>query len=507
MTNGTDRDSIFVRTAHGAGWIVAWRAATRILGIVSTLALVRLLAPSDFGLIALATSCVMIVDAVSFIGVEDALVREKAPSRAMLDTAFTLNVLRAVISALVIAAIAAPAAQFLGEPALTPIILVIAASAAVEGFMNIGTVAFRRDMDFEKEFRLLILPRVVSAVLCVSLAIAFRSYWALVVGIVSQRLLRVAFSYVMHPYRPRFSLAAWRDLAAFSGWAWAIMVATQISGRAESLVIGRMLDASHVGIYDTGKEIAQLPLSELIQPACYAAYSGFSQSRNAGGDPASACLRTIAVLTLLVLPAGFGLSAIAAPLVGLAFGANWLEAIPVIQAFGIAVAFAAFGIVCNTLLRAHGQMRLSFRITIVATPTRIATLILAIPFGGLPAAAAGIAAVTILGRLGTMMITFRHFNIRFAALARRIWRSAVALGVMAVTLWSTGLGWNSTAPESAITCAVEIATAIAIAAPVYVATVLALWTVNGRPAGAEADMLEIAGRTLSRLRARLQKNR
>lgn len=502
MTDGSHHDSIFSRTAHGAGWMVAWRAATRILGLASTLILVRILAPSDFGLVALAMSCVLIVDAMAFIGVEDSLVREKAPSRAMLDTAFTLNVLRASVSALVIAALAKPAAAFLGEPDLTPVILLLAASAAVEGFGNIGTVAFRRGMEFEKEFRLQILPRLAAVLLTLALAVALRSYWALVMGIVLQRVLRMAFSYAMHAYRPRFSLAAWRELAAFSGWAWAIMVAIQLRGRAESILIGRMLDASNVGVYETGKEIAFLPTSELVQPVCYVAYSSFAESRNLGGDPGVACLRLIAVLALLSLPAGFGLSSIAAPLVQLALGANWLSAIPVIQALGIAGAFAGFGIACNTLMRAHGLMRLSFRITIVSVPLRIAVLLICIPIGGLAAAAVGIAAVTILGRFGSLLVTFQHFGIRFADLTVRVWRSVMAAAVMAGILWWSGLGWNGAPPGTLWDCAIEMAAAAALGAAVYVGVVLALWQASGRPAGAEADAIEIARRTLARTSVR-----
>lgn len=502
MTDGSDDDSIFARTAHGAGWMVAWRAATRILGLASTLILVRILAPSDFGLVALAMSCVLIVDAMAFIGVEDSLVREKAPSRAMLDTAFTLNVLRASVSALVIAAMARPAAAFLGEPDLTPVILLLAASAAVEGFGNIGTVAFRRGMEFEKEFRLQILPRLAAVLLTLALAVALHSYWALVMGIVLQRVLRMAFSYAMHAYRPRFSLAAWRELAAFSGWAWAIMVAIQLRGRAESILIGRMLDASNVGFYETGKEIAFLPTSELVQPVCYVAYSGFAESRNVGGDPGVACLRLIAVLALLSLPAGFGLSSIAAPLVQLALGANWLPAIPVVQALGIAGAFAGFGIACNTLMRAHGLMRLSFRITVVSVPLRIAVLLICIPIGGLAAAAVGIAAVTILGRFGSLLVTFRHFGIRFADLTVRVWRSVLATAAMAGVLWWSGLSWNGAPPVTLWDCAIEMAAAAALGATVYIGVVLALWQASGRPAGTEADAIEIARRTLARTSVR-----
>ncbi len=170
MTHDSAPESTFSRTARGAGWMVIWRMATRFLGLISTLVLVRLLAPTDFGLIALAASFAVIVDTLAYIGVEDSLVRDKSPSRAMLDTAFTLNVLRAIASAVMIGALAEPAATLLEEPRLTSVILLLAAVTALEGFTNIGTIAFRRDMAFDKEFQLRILPRAVSVVVTLVLA-------------------------------------------------------------------------------------------------------------------------------------------------------------------------------------------------------------------------------------------------------------------------------------------------------------------------------------------------
>jgi O-antigen/teichoic acid export membrane protein len=498
MTTGSLPDSLSSRTARGAGWMLAWRASTRIIGLFSTLILVRLLAPSDFGLIALATSCVFIVDAVAFIGVEDSLVREKEPSRAMLDTAFTLNVIRAAASALVVALLAVPAAGFLGEPALIPLMLLLAGMIAAEGFGNIGTVAFRRTLAFDKVFRLELVPRLASVSLTLLLAVLWRSYWALIVGIIVQRLLRAALSYAMHDYRPRFSLAAWRALAGFSAWAWAITLANQVRERSESILIGHLADTHQVGLYETGKEIALLPTSELIHPACHAVYSGFALSRNAGDDPADSCLRVIGILVLLSLPAGFGLSAIAAPLVRLAFGANWLDSIPVLQAFGVASAASGFGFVCSTLLRAHGLMRLSFRISIVSVPVRIALLLILMPMGGIAITALGIAVAAVLGRIGTLIVTFRHFGIRFAELGQRVWRAAIGLCVMCGVLWWSGLGWTLAPPHSAVACALQIAAAIGAAAIAYGGTVFTLWLLSGRPAGAETDSMDLVARAVSR---------
>ena len=132
---------------------------TRILGLASTLVLVRLLTPADFGLVALGTSFIIAVDTLSTIGVEDALVREHAPTAAMYDTAFTLTALRGGATTLLIALAAFPIGSFFAEPRLAYILLALAAGTLINGIGSIGIVDFRRDLAFEKEFTLQILPR------------------------------------------------------------------------------------------------------------------------------------------------------------------------------------------------------------------------------------------------------------------------------------------------------------------------------------------------------------
>ena len=95
--------SLLTRIARGAGWVIAWRLGIRILGLISTLVLVRLLAPEDFGLIALATGFAQTIEGMMAIGADEAVIRERNPGRDIYDTAFTLNLLRGIAVAALVA--------------------------------------------------------------------------------------------------------------------------------------------------------------------------------------------------------------------------------------------------------------------------------------------------------------------------------------------------------------------------------------------------------------------
>jgi O-antigen/teichoic acid export membrane protein len=446
--------------------------------------LVRLLAPEDFGLIALATSFTLAIEAMALIDVEDAVTRERAPDRAVYDTAFTLGLLRGLAIGAMIAALALPAARFFAEPRLTPVILALGLGFLLDGLTNVGIVDFRRDFAFHREVRLWLVPRLLSILLALGSAVVLRSYWALVVGILSQRALRVAFSYRMHPFRPRLGLAAWRGLLGYSLWLSFINVASLLRDRADSVLLGRLLGTAPVGIFAIGAEIAALPTTELVEPACRAAFSGFSTARNAGLDAGQTWLAIIASMTLVTFPAGVGLALIAGPLVQLAFGARWLAAVPLVQLLGVAGGLAAFGTIGSVLLRVYGRMRLVLGIILAGAALRVVLLLLLIPRFGLLGAGFAVALGMVFDHLLYLAMTLRGFAIALTALLGRLWRSVLATAAMAAVLALSGFGGQHVASP-----ALALLGGVALGVAVYGAVLLALWTLAGRPKGAERDAL------------------
>src|SRR5262245_65538229 len=88
------RMSEFRRTVFtGASWMVAVRTLDRSLGLISTMILARLLVPADFGLVAMATSVLGLLEMISAFGFDVALIRHASSDRTHYDTAWTLNAL------------------------------------------------------------------------------------------------------------------------------------------------------------------------------------------------------------------------------------------------------------------------------------------------------------------------------------------------------------------------------------------------------------------------------
>lgn len=476
------------QSVRGAGWIIGWRVLTRAIGFCSTLVLVRLLTPGDFGLVTLASSLIQGLDGIIGFGVEGAIIRTNRVDRAIYDAGFTINVLRTGATSAALAAAAAPMARWFGNPGLTDAIYALAAGWALSGFQNIGMVEYRRTLAFDMEFKIKLIPRLLALAVTIPAAIVWRSHWALIAGIVATQAMTVALSYAFHPYRPRFGVAGMRHIFGFSFWEWLIGLLNLVGGRADTMIVGRLLGTAAVGVYGVGGEIATLPSGEIVAPLCRALFSGFVAEIRAGGTGAETLPRVLALVALVTFPLSVGLSLVAYPLTRVCFGDDWLAAAPLIEVLAVASALGLFGSVGEALFSAHAWLRTILALTAATTALRLALLAALIPRYGLLGGALTASVACVAQEVFYAVTAKRRLKLRLTRVLRGVARPALAVLAMAAALIGAGLGWSR--PQGGTWAMVEIlALATGLGAAVYVGALLLLWAAAGRPAGAEADVL------------------
>jgi O-antigen/teichoic acid export membrane protein len=485
--------SLMARAAHGFAWVFAWRMATRFMGLGSTLILVRLLAPAEFGLVAIALSFIGSIDQFSQIGVEEALVRMPSPDRRTYDTAFTMIVLRCALIAVLTVAAALPVAWFFEDPRLGPIMFAIAGVTLVAGFENVGVQDFRREMRFDREFALQAVPRLAGIIATICVALLWRDYWALIIGTGVTRVLRVAMSYVMHPLRPRFSLAAWRDLIGFSLWTWAICVARVLRDQPSTFLIGRVLGPAGVGMLSVAAEIALLPSTEIVLPMGRSMFSAFALARRTGEDVEAIFRRLAGMTAVVTLPASVGLALVAEPLVRLMLGPTWVEAAPLLQVVALGGAFAVLGQACHAQFDAFGLLRQDFSVILFGAVARTGLVAALLPWFGLQGAVIGVAAALVLEQAAYLLLKWWAMPFSVRALAGVVIRPVLATVGMALIVLQLDL--SAAASDSIADLVLPLGLAVGSGAISYAGLLVALWWVAGRPAGAEADLLAVIGRS------------
>ena len=159
------------RVAAGAAWLYLQRWLDRLLEFAAIVVLARILSPADFGLVAVAASMVTIVEGVTALGVEKALIRSRGDDARLYDTAWTLSVLRGLLVAAVMLAIALA----LDDPRVAAIVRVLSIVPIFNGLANPMFVTFERDLIYSRLAVLTLGAKVASVAATIAAAFAWRN--------------------------------------------------------------------------------------------------------------------------------------------------------------------------------------------------------------------------------------------------------------------------------------------------------------------------------------------
>ena len=498
--------SIAARAVTGAAWMVAFRMFSRGIGIASTLVLARLLDTTDFGIVAIAFTISAALNSVSNVGVTENLVRQKTVGRAELDTGFTVQLIKGGITGLLLVAAAPLAADWFSEPRLTNVIIVLAVVFALGGLENIGIINFRRDLRFDREFQLSAIERVLTFAATLTAALILRSYWALVIGMVVGKIVRVIATYAMEPYRPRLGLHAWRELAGFSLWMWLSSLVYIVWLRADPLVVGSQVSKAVLGLYVVALDIALLPATEIMEPIGAVLFAGFAAERNAGRDPRGNAFALAVSLMTVMAPIALILSAASTDVVGVLLGAKWSAAAPVVAILTFAVVLSPFSNTASQSLTANGKVRTNLAVVVCASVIKAGVLFVAAQTGDLYLIATSALAITSIESLMFIYVLHRNGS-RLGGVAWAIVRTVIASLATALALRATGIAWAGDQVLPVLTCLWRGTVLSVVGVTAYAGVLGSLWALGGRPDGPERKIIGVTLNFIKSIVARLQKER
>lgn len=496
--------SIGYRIARGAGWTVSMRLLERFLGLLSTLVLARLLVPEDFGVIAMATSVAAILEAITAFGFEWAIIQKRTEDPRHLNTAWSLNVLVGFANALAIVSLTTPAALFYSEPRVSPVMFALAFTAAVTGFRNIGMVRFEQELDFRYIVAMTLGRKAASVIVTVSAALYFRSYWALVAGLVAGAVIEVLLSYALHPFRPRFTLSNWRELFGFSKWLLLSNLLGFLAHRGFDLIIGSRAGAPALGTYSLAYELSNLPTTELVTPVMRAVYPGYAKLASQRSELAGGFRSVLSVLAVFAVPAGAGIACLAEPIVYVLLGEKWAAVAPLMVALAFFGMLRAIQANTGSVYLAIGEPRIVAALTGTYVLMSLPLFAVVLSTTGLVTASwVLVACSSFVGFVNFFLLT-RRAIVTVSDLLSTLTRPVVAAGVMAVVLLASKEAFWS--PGSWTISAVGLLGLVLLGAMTYFAALIALWTIASKPAGPETVVLR-ALRSVSRRRLEPEPNR
>jgi len=479
----------------GSVYMLVMRWAMRLMGLVSTVILARLLTPADFGLVAVATVFQGLLEVVVSLNVELALFRSSHTDRNFYDTAWTISIIQfALLSALLLAS-AHWVSIYYADARLAPIIHVFSLSLLAFGFTNIGIVDFRRDLEFRKDLQFNLLVNASRVVVSIVSAFLLRNYWAIVIGMVASTLTRVALSYVMSEYRPRFSLRRVGEIWNISVSVWLIDLSKFLDMSADRLILGRLAGARILGGYSVAVDLARMPSAEMIMPITRALIPGYAKIRFDVQEVRRISINLFHAVAVIAMPIAWGLPIITPDLVSVVFGDKWLFIIPFMRIAAIMGVVELIGLSARPLILAAGDIKRFTHVSLIGTAVGLLSIYPAYRLHGVELVLVTLVFVRFTILLVVFYLCTQILQISYRDILKPFLSPLLAGSAMFCVLAFLDLGWFPAAARLFID--------IALGALAYVLVLLLLWRLSGgAPAVMQLALDQIGNSILRWRRAR-----
>jgi O-antigen/teichoic acid export membrane protein len=370
-------------TVKGAVWNYAAFIGSKALVFVTTVILARLLAPDDFGLLALGMIAITYLDTIDDLGVSDAMIyRQDDPSRAY-HVAFVINLLTGLVITTVGILIAPWVAVFFNEPRVTPILQVLSLTFILSGIGRLLESRFRKELDFRNRFFVHVTRAIVKGGVSIVLALTGFGVWSLVWGQIAGTFSGVLVSWVRLRWIPQlvFDFEIARSLFGYGSQMILVEILGMVHKNVDYLIVGYLLGTEQLGYYTMGFRLPELVIINVCYIFGQTLFPVYAKLQNRMDDLRTGYLKSIQYLSLITVPAGLLLFLIAPEFVNFFYGEKWGTSIAIVQALSIYALIYSLSYNAGDIYKATGHPVILNQIGIVKLLITIPALWLAAPFG------------------------------------------------------------------------------------------------------------------------------
>ncbi len=352
----------------GVSWLGFLRVAIRGVSYVRIAILARLLTPVQFGISDIALLVLGITEIFTETGINLFLIQQKERIDKYISTAWIISIVRGLFISILILLSAGIVANFFSNPDVVNFLTVTALIPIIRGTINPAIVKLVKELNFRKEFYYRTVIFVIEVVSSVIIAFETNSSIAIVAGVAIGAVFESLFSFFIVRPRPSlfFNMSIFKDIFKNGKWFTVTGIFSYLYHNGDNIVVGKMLGAAPLGLYQRAYSISTLPITEVsdvIQKVTYAVFVKIS------GDLKrlrNAYLKSILSVIMIVFPIGAVFYFFPEFTIKIILGDKWLGAVDVLKVLAIFGVLRAISLSSIAPFYALKRQDLVTRITFVA---------------------------------------------------------------------------------------------------------------------------------------------
>jgi O-antigen/teichoic acid export membrane protein len=346
---------------------VIWRSGTQIVGQMiawaATFLVIRILAPTDYGLFAMAQVVLMLLNLLNGYGLASALIQKPDVGPRELRQAFGMLVLLNLVLGLLQLALAPVAAAYYRQEMVADLLRVQALLYLPTPFIAFSYALLARRMDFRRQAQVNLVSSVMGALAALGGALAGWGVWTLVFApIVLFTTRAIGLTWAARSLMwPSFDFRGAGMMARYGGLIAAGQLFAFMQSQADVLIAGRLFEPHDIGIYTTALFLTQIFQNKFVPPLNEVAFSAYARIQHDSRTVATAFAKATRIIMIAALPFFIGLAVTAEPLVLVALGEKWRETVPIIQLIAVAMPFMTLFSLFPPVINALGRPGISVR--------------------------------------------------------------------------------------------------------------------------------------------------
>jgi lipopolysaccharide exporter len=337
---------LVLKAVRGTFWLTAGSGVEQALRFVRNMVLARVLAPQDFGTMAIVLAVSALLDSLTQVGVREFVIQNKrSEDPLVLNGTWWFSSARGV-GLYVVAFFAAPwIAQFYGNPSLVPMLRVALLGLFFKAAISTRAYFAIKRMEFRKWILIEQVGGSVGVISAIILSFVLHSVWALIIGFTLEYLAQCILSFLVCPFYPRleFDSQALRELFSYARGMLGIPLLVYVFLNADVFVLGKLRTPAELGMYSLAVSLAQVPIllaDKIVSPVLMPA---FSEMQSDLDRVRRTLLRFTAILGMLLVPSLIFVSLYAVQILSIVYTMEY-------SAVAVPFTFLVATVMCRTLI-------------------------------------------------------------------------------------------------------------------------------------------------------------
>lgn len=434
-----DADATDARFAARIRSAVFWRSGSQIVAQMvswaSTLAVIRLLDPSDYGLFAMTQVILNFMGFLNGYGLVSALVQSETLDSHKLRQAFGIMLLLNGALALLQLAIAPVAADYYEQPMIADLLRVQALIYLATPFIAIPEAVMGRSLDFKRPAVVNLVAAAAAAAMAIGGALAGWGVWTLVFAPLALFWVKgIGYSIATRflPV-PSFNFRGTGAMVAFGASLLGSQLFWIVQSQADIFIAGRVLSPHALGLYAEALFLTQIFVSKFIPPLNEVAFPAYARMQKDPERIAASFCKAVRLLLLVSCPIYFGMAVAAESLVATLFGEKWLEMAPFVTVLAFAMPFMTLQVMFAPVSNALGRPGVTAQVSMVGAIIMPVAFWIGIRFGAIGLAWAWLLAFPLL-TFATVRLAGKPMGLRFRDLGTAILPAILCAAAMALVV-------------------------------------------------------------------------